>query len=289
MVKNTFSIVYQITQECPFDCPFCLRLYQPRAATLGPDERREMVDFLKKHGLRRLTLTGGEPMILGDELFDFMKYIHSHQIHVCLSSTGFRLEKARLREMDRYVDQLLMSIHSLNADEWQQDFGGSRHAPELFETALNILEWVKATRIILEINTVVHRENIHTMQDLGWQLLSMNPNLVWRLDEYYGTGKEIDQRDRFELEPGQFIQFREEITNMFGHRFRRLRLREQESRAISPDLMISPSGGMVTSSDHTYELTEFNALRGPLPPQFRTFHPWAEYQKACRDWGWDRD
>ena len=110
-----------------------------------------MVDELKKMGMMRLVITGGEPMVLGDDLFEFMKYVHSKKTHSVLSTTGLGLTQEVLQEMDAYVDQLQLSIRSFRVEDWIEDFGETKHTQALYNTVFQILHWAKKTEIFIEI------------------------------------------------------------------------------------------------------------------------------------------
>lgn len=93
----------------------------------------------------------------------------------------FRLNEPLLLEMNNYLDQILVSIRSLSLDEWNEDFGHTKHTEDLFDDVLNILESIKKTEIILEVSTVIHRENIENVIQLGWRLFELNPKVVWQI------------------------------------------------------------------------------------------------------------
>ncbi len=281
-----FSLAYQITQECPFKCSICLRYYQSGEKCLTAEQRKQMVDILYQKGLRKLTVTGGEPTILGSELFDFLKYVHQKQIHVCLSTTGYLLSKQQINEMNEYVDQLLISIRSLNQAEWVGDFGNRQQSEELFETVLGVVDWVKTTQIRLEVDTVLHKHNLKSVIDLGWKLAQLNPNIFWRIEEYYGIGKESKRRSEFELELGEFERAATLIQNTFGQVLPHIRFRSNKTRASAPDFFISQSGYLITTSNYQALKTPFGFVNNTLPPTFLNSRPWSEYAELFRDWGW---
>ena len=58
MKSETRSVVYSITQECPFKCDICLRYYVDGDKLMDQKSRKLMVDILKERGIRRITVTG---------------------------------------------------------------------------------------------------------------------------------------------------------------------------------------------------------------------------------------
>lgn len=285
-MTSTFSIVYQITQHCPFQCEICHRRYEPAEKPLSPPMRRQMVDVLKENKVGRLTVTGGEPTILGDELHKFLMYVHEKQIHTSLATTGFRLTRAKFEEMDDYVDHIMISARSLNRTEQQKEYGGSRLAAELFDTILNLLQWAKRTSIILEVCTVVNQTDIHRIIDIGWQLLHINPNIIWRIDAYYGMGIRESERERLEINSEEFECVREQVLKTFDGQFRGLRFTTVVQRENSPEFFITHTGELVTSGNHVHSPTGLNLLSSRLPTEFRMLRNWTELKKVCRDWGW---
>lgn len=282
-----FSIVYQITQKCPFACDICLRRYAPNEEPLTPLMRRKMVDILKENKIGRLNVTGGEPTILGDELHEFLMYVHDKKIHTCLTTTGFRLSKEKLEQMDNYLDQILIPFHSVNPTDWETMYSNKQFAAELFGTVLNILDWAKSTSIIVEVNTVVHQKNINEIIDIGQQLLRINPNVVWRVDEYYGIGIKDKERYRFELKAGEHEAICSEVFNIFDGLFRNIKFTNVNQRKNSPEFLITHTGELVTSFDYVHAPTGFHLLRPPLPSEFKMLRSWSEFKKVCRDWGWE--
>jgi MoaA/NifB/PqqE/SkfB family radical SAM enzyme len=281
-----FHLAFSITQECPFLCDICLRYHKLNSRKLNPAEWREMINTLKSVGLKRITITGGEPSILGRKLFDFIKFLHQEQIHTSLSTTGFRLDETLIREMDYYLDHLLISIRSLKLEDWTIDFGNTHFTQELFETVKNLLKWVKATGIILEVNTVVHRENKKTILGLGQKLLEINPNIVWRIDNYYANGLTINSRDRFELSDQEFDEVCHSVHENFVGKFRDIRFITKTLKITAPGYLLVENGDLVLTSDHTHRVTEYNVLKNKLPIQFPMPRSWHDYKVISRDWGW---
>jgi pyruvate-formate lyase-activating enzyme len=234
-----------------------------------------MVDILKQQHVGRITITGGEPMLLGAELFDFLRYVHDKQIHTCLSTTGFRITKAQFEEMDQYLDQMMISIRSLDMKFWKRDFGKTHFAEELLPQVLTLLEWARSTRINFEVCTVVHKENIDSIVDLGWNLLRLNPQIFWRIDEYYGMELNSDMRHRFQLEDSAFDQIHEQIGHLFEGRFKGIRFTTKQQRENSLEYLITYSGELVTSFEHNHNNIGLNLLKSQLPFEFKMLRTWS--------------
>lgn len=284
--KTPFSIVFQLLQECPFECGICHRRFSPREQRLNIDERKQLVSNLMKLGLKRLTVTGGEPTVLGHELYDFLKYVHTNKIHLSLSTSGHKLDISQIEDINNYVDHLLIPIRALNIKDFTFEYGNTPYTQELLETVVNLLQWIKSTGILLEVSTVVHKQNINKIMDLGWELLNLNANIIWRIEEYYTMGIRGHLKNQFELTEGEFDRLFELIDSTFGKLFKMIRANRANSRIIAPDYLITPSGDLVNTSDNRYSAPKWNVLTSNLPDNIKTRRPWSDYKSVCRDWGW---
>lgn len=282
--KWHYSIIYQITQECPLRCDICLRFYTPGINTLTPQERLRMVDILKMHDVKSISVTGGEPLILKQQLFEYLKYLHKQKIHTALTSTGFGLTKEQVLDMNDYLDRMVISIRSLDKDEWQKDFGDTDYTSDLFDTVMNLLEWIKSTEIVLEVTSVLHMENIDAIYKLGHALAEKNPNVVWRIDEYFPIGLGgSPNRERFQLEEGVFDKVVNQVVKDFDGIFKSIKISSWEDRQRAPGLLITQSGDIMDSAGQP---TGCNIMKHEFPSEFKMSKPWEEYRNVCRDWGW---
>lgn len=282
--KQYFSTLFQITQACPFLCDICLRYYDPYQKPLSPEERRQMMDILKDLGLGRICISGGEPMMLGEETLSLLRYAHNLHIHTSLSTTGYNLDESTIKNMDQYVDHLLISVRSIDKANWTKDFGGTKKAGKLFDTVFKILEWIQKTEIIVEVETAVHRENLDRIVNIGWRLLDINPYVAWKIVEYCPVGLRSNNSSRFELGDHQFDQLCSKITNIFGNLFPRISFISKQKRINLPSSLIDSNGKVLNHI--TYSPTPFYIIDGSLPPKFYSIRPWSVHKLNCRDWGW---
>jgi MoaA/NifB/PqqE/SkfB family radical SAM enzyme len=286
MQSHPSGIVYEITQDCPFKCPICLRHHNTNERRLNIDEREILVRRLKQFGIGRITITGGEPTILGDELYNFMKLVHREQIHSCLCTSGLGITENNLLCMNEYVDQILLSVRSFNLQEWIKEYGNISLSKLLYQNVLNILKWSQNTQIILVVNLVVHKNNMNGVIDFGKQLAEINNKLTWRITEYYGIGLGSVLRTNLEITDDEFSHVRETVIHKFKDVFTDLIFISKRQLAHSPEYVISPSGNLITTNNYSIHTTEYNLITGPVPQTIQSPRPWSAFVKACRDWGW---
>lgn len=282
------SLAFQITEECPLGCKFCLRRTGGEA-DLNLEQRKEIVDLLASRGILRLTITGGEPLLKQKkrEVLSLIEHIHRKKIHTCLSTTGFNLQERDIDELEQSLDQLLLSMHSLDEAISNDLYQSIKTWRRLRGDVENILAWTRDRKIIVEISTVVSRINKDYLLELGEWLFAKKPNLFWRLDEYYANGIEAGKRDVFELARDEFDEVQKKIRSRFPGQWesRQIRFSTKESRLIAPDYMITPQGSIVTSANNEY--VSKGHISDLLFIELKNRRRWSEYRDCLRtDWDW---
>lgn len=84
-----------LTQECPYNCPFCLERKNPMQ---GDNDFTAQIEALKKilseHPNARLTITGGEPGLYPNHVSEIVDTYRQHSNHVfcSINTTGYSKE-----------------------------------------------------------------------------------------------------------------------------------------------------------------------------------------------------
>jgi len=228
-------------------------------------------------------------MLLHDQgrgaLLEICQEIHRQRIHLCLNTSGVFVDYDLLQEFDTFLDQMLLSFRGIDKISYNRQFGVTEKFDKLhkpYHTALRIMEDIKHTGIKLEVATVVDAKNVNETIQLGWKLLSINPNITWRVEEYYANGAQ-PKRQQFELRKAVYDELFIQITETFAGKFFRIRHSSKEGRIDAPDVMLTPEGNFVRSSNNAYTIV------GKMPqlPEMNTRRRWSDYSHGCRDWGWN--
>jgi MoaA/NifB/PqqE/SkfB family radical SAM enzyme len=283
MYSKYFSIVFQIIQECIFNCGFCNRRFIKGEKRLTEEQRIKAIDILKPLGLKRLTITGGEPMLIKTEVTNLLKYLHAQKIHTCLSTTGYMFSEKYLEELNNVLDHLLISFPTYEVNEWESVFGNKKFSKELYINVFNILEWCKTQDIILEVSTVIQKNNYHEIRDIGHMLAKRNSNIIWRIEYYYPMGIQYHLKDNYEITRDEIFKMHEVITTEFKGVFKSLYL-SQPTRDHAPDLFITPAGDLVNTSNNSYSKSTANVLSQNLAIDFKMRRSWDNYKIYCRNW-----
>jgi MoaA/NifB/PqqE/SkfB family radical SAM enzyme len=294
MKNDPISIAYALSWKCYCNCLIC------HSGLSGKDYmitnintwKTNLESICNYNGSARVTLTGGEPMFFWDsneELLDLIKYLHEKKVHVCLNTTGINLTPGKLQELDKYTDTILLSIRGLTRIEMQTEFGINEDAAQkLLDTQMMILNEIKKTNIRLEISTVVTKENFSRIEDLGWKLMSINSNIIWRVEEYYKNGKQnYEEEDRFDLQAAKYDSLMIKLYQLFSNKMKFISHSSKESRLKAPDVFMFPNGVLHKTSDHRY--SKVKNIKDYDLKTMKTRRNWLTYLKSLRNWEWERD
>lgn len=103
-----FNVQIRVTEQCNQCCSYCLGDYLRRdIKPLTTEQLFEVVDGLARLGSRRITLSGGEPL-LRDDIRDIIRRIKSHKINCSLTTNGRLID--RRKKMLKDLDLLSISL-----------------------------------------------------------------------------------------------------------------------------------------------------------------------------------
>jgi len=171
--RSLTDLRVSVTDRCNFRCRYCMprehfdheHRYLPRADILSFEEIARIVAALVPLGLRKVRLTGGEPL-LRSELPKLVAMLKSAgELEIALTTNGSLLSKHARALRDAGLDRVTVSLDSL--------------APEVFALmtdsdlpVADVLAGIEAAHGVgfgpLKINAVVRRGvNDHTIVDLA--------------------------------------------------------------------------------------------------------------------------
>lgn len=208
-----------VTDRCNFRCRYCMprehfdgeHRYLPRADILSFEEIARVVRVLRPLGLRKVRLTGGEPL-LRNELPTLIAQLRAESVEVALTTNGSLLAKHAGALHAAGLNRITVSLDSIEPEVF------ARMTDSAFPVA-DVLAGIDAAHSAgfeqLKINAVVRRGvNDHTLVDLARHFRGsghivrfieyMDVGLTngWRM-EHVVSGREIVARihEHMPLEP----------------------------------------------------------------------------------------
>jgi GTP 3',8-cyclase len=214
--RSLADLRVSVTDRCNFRCRYCMprehfdqeHRYLPRAEILSFEEIARVVSGLLPLGLRKVRLTGGEPL-LRSELHKLVSLLRRHsELELALTTNGSLLAKHARALHDAGLDRLTVSLDSLSPDVFARMTDSDL-------AVTDVLAGIEAAHAVgfgpIKINSVVRRGvNDHTIVELARHFKGsgdivrfieyMDVGLTngWRMDHVL-SGREIVARIGAEL------------------------------------------------------------------------------------------
>ncbi len=226
-----------LTDRCNFRCPYCMPSeifgehyeFLPREDILSFEEIERVARLLVGLGVKKIRLTGGEPLLRREIATVIRKLIDIEGLEdLALTTNGYLLARHARELHDAGLHRLTVSLDSLD-DRVFRDMNGRDYGP----TA--VLEGIDAATAAgfhsLKINCVVQRGvNDHTFVDLARHFKG-TPHIIrfiefmdvgnrngWNLSRVVTASEIIDRIDsEMPLEPVS-PNYRGEVANRYTYR-----------------------------------------------------------------------
>ena len=116
-----------VTDRCDFRCVYCMSenmKFLPKADVLSLEELDRLCSAFVRNGVRKLRLTGGEPLVRRNIMSLFRslsRHLESGALkELTLTTNGSQLSKYATELVDCGVRRINVSLDSLNADKFKQ-------------------------------------------------------------------------------------------------------------------------------------------------------------------------
>jgi cyclic pyranopterin phosphate synthase len=181
-----------VIDRCNFRCPYCMpaELYGanfkflPRAHWLTPGEIKRVASVFLALGVKKLRLTGGEPLLRRDivEIVAGLAELHGVE-DIAMTTNGTRLAEHAEALQGAGLKRVTVSLDSLDEEVFREMNGGRGELT-------TVLEGIEAARRVgfqIKLNTVVERgKNDHTLLDLVERF--RGTGIIVRFIEYMDVG-----------------------------------------------------------------------------------------------------
>ena len=169
-----------ITSKCNSNCVMCPSSDNSRRKGVIP-EGAEIMDLLRHYpeGIRHITITGGEPFLFREEMFEALSYLKNNH-----GDTEYLiLTNGRIFCLDRYIDQLVttmprgttLAIPVHGSTDAKHD--AITRAPGSFEQTLSGISKLLAKKIPIEIRIVVSKLNAEDLNAIADLIITKLPTV----------------------------------------------------------------------------------------------------------------
>src|SRR6266567_5232564 len=157
------ALIAELTHRCPLHCVYCSNPLElgRRADELSTEVWTRVFHEAAKAGVLQVDFTGGEPLTRPD-IVDLVRAGRGAGLYVNLITSGLPLDEARLDELiEAGLDHLQLSFQGAREESANEISGTKAHAHKL-----RVLDWLRRRRVALTLNFVIHRTNIHQLDEM---------------------------------------------------------------------------------------------------------------------------
>ena len=160
---NPLALIAELTHRCPLHCVYCSnpQELESRATELSTAEWSRVFKEAANAGVLQADFTGGEPLARSD-IEELLRAARAAGLYVNLITSGLPMDEHKLDALiGAGLDHLQLSFQGATADIAEEISGSKTHAQKI-----QVVEWLKARRLALTLNFVIHRRNIHQLEDM---------------------------------------------------------------------------------------------------------------------------
>ncbi|HOK99723.1 MAG: GTP 3',8-cyclase MoaA [Bacteroidales bacterium] len=112
-----------VTDRCNLRCMYCMPkgqvTFMPREHLLSPDEIAEVVKVAARLGIKKIRLTGGEPLVRHD-IVEIVRRIRAIEgiTEICLTTNGTRLAQLAFKLKEAGLSRVNISLDTLNPEKF---------------------------------------------------------------------------------------------------------------------------------------------------------------------------
>lgn len=156
-------LLAELTYSCPLQCPYCSNPldYAQHSSELSTDDWKRVLTQARKMGAVQLGFSGGEPLTRQD-LPELAKHARELGYYSNLITSGYGLDEEKIIQLKTAgLDHIQVSIQA-STQELNDHLAGTKSYHHKKEVA----HWVKKQGYPMVLCVVIHRENIHQMQQI---------------------------------------------------------------------------------------------------------------------------
>lgn len=297
-----FKGYWMVTNRCNLRCSYCVLENAPHQlkAELDLAGKKELVSHLYKLGFRRLTLSGGEVLIIGKapptDFIELLRHIRQFRsadptknLEIEMYTNGTYLTEDVTAEMEGVVDLVAVTIDSTDNEFLTMIGRNNRKFNNYYENAIRVCSLLAKKRIQIKLHSVIGTKNHLTLpNEVALILDTLEAADVrlscWKFYQYMSY--DVPERDTMHAIPQNiYAQFQKEVETALQGRNVRLHFKDNEEMNASLFNILSygnaqymRDGDSWSTSQRTADLRSYDSMSDLLTKnaidekRFRRFH-----------------
>jgi radical SAM protein with 4Fe4S-binding SPASM domain len=152
------GVLWEVTRTCNLHCRYCFTPpTRPGAISLGDisfTKLKQIADSLIEANVFEVTITGGEALLLGKDLFDILEYLKCNNMFVALISNGLQLNKDTIQRL-----KALDIVMAVSLDTYCEENQRITRGNGTFGAAVNAIKMILEEQIPLNVICTLTRYN----------------------------------------------------------------------------------------------------------------------------------
>ncbi len=285
MSKTYYKGYWMVTNRCNLTCSYCVLEDAPHQlkAELDLNSKKELVSHLyHKLNFRRLTLSGGEVLIIGkkppSDFIELLRHIRqfrstnpSENLEIELYTNGTYLEDPVADEMQGVVDLVAVTIDSTKNSLLTQIGRNNQKFNNYYERIVQVCGRLSKRGIELKLHSVVSTKNYLTLPDEVSSILDALDAVgakisCWKFYQYMSYDAP-DTDIAHSVPKNVYEQFQEKVEKVLAGCPFRLHFKDNEEMNASLFNILSygnaqymRTGDTWSSSPRTQDLRSYNSM-----------------------------
>jgi radical S-adenosyl methionine domain-containing protein 2 len=197
-----------LTSRCNYSCQFCHRVLNKRE--LYFNEAVSIVDKLAEAGIKKVSFSGGEPM-LWNGLYDLIAYAKSKGLITMLITNASLMSDSMLMDYAKILDWITFPIDGSNEHNQVLMTRAENH----FSRILHQLDLIEKHNLAVKvkINTVCAKPNKDDIINIA-KIIQEHPSIErWKVFQFYPVrGLALHYQDQFLLDKQEFLSIAENVV-----------------------------------------------------------------------------